>query len=216
MKPIHKKNNLTTKLKHTTMKIHLLYYLTAFILISCYTVNSTGKYSNQFFDEYKQKQTTVLLQQLYPKEYNSSIQSATFEWVIQCDSAIADTKLYINLTRKKASQLIENELYIKINEGSILKVPLRLSGSETHEVELIENNTSTTTDSTGTHESTSTSNTRLNYHTDAYQAQISDEILEKLKNSYALSLRLYSGAIPSTFTLGQGKMQKFNCFVNQQ
>ena len=199
------------------MKPIAILFVSTLLLMSCTSLFNQSNFSNHFYDEFKQKNTFVLKQMVTPEERNSNIQNEEFEYLIHNDSIDNDIRLFINLRRNIASQPIENQLYIKLNASEIHKITLKVIASKPQERNIVETATNTTVDTAGvSHTTENTSNRLMSWNDDTYEATIPFEIVEKMKRSHAITLRLYSGAMPATFVLNNSKMEKFNCFVNQE
>jgi hypothetical protein len=199
------------------MKPFCYFFISSFLLISCsYGIFQTQtNYSNEFYDEFKKKQTFVLKQDFTPNEQNTNIQSMLLEFLSEADSN-NDIQVFVSLNRISNSQPIESQLYLKINEKDIYVLPLKIVDSKPQEHNITETTTTVSFDTAGvSHSTEATSNRLIRWNSDNYTAIIPSEIIRIIKNSYAVTWRLYSGAIPATFRLNNSKMEKFNCFVNQ-
>ncbi len=183
------------------------------LIFSCTVGIAPNNYYNNFYDEFKDKTTFILKQDLYAKESNSNIGSINIEFIMYNDSADHDLQVFLTMTNNLP---IENKFYIKSNEKDIYIVPIELVVSKSREANISEISTTQKFDTSGVmHSESSTSNRVITYNTASYKAIIPFDIIENLKSSYAISWRLYSGALPSTYVLKNRNMEKFNCFINQ-
>jgi hypothetical protein len=199
------------------MKAIAYCFICSILLISCTFGINPSNYSNKFYDEFKDKHSFVLKQALMPYERNSNIQRVEFEFLTEIDSNNNDVQVFVNITRNIASQPIENQLYLKTDEKDIYILPLKIVDSKPKESNISETITTVSIDTAGvSHTSEATSNRIISWNSDNYTAIIPFEMVQKIKNSYAVTWRLYSGAIPATFNLNSAKMKNFNCFINQQ
>jgi hypothetical protein len=198
------------------MKLFSYLFCTSLLLLSCTFGTSPVNYSSQYYDEFKDQQTFVLKQQFQPSEHNSGIQSVHFEFLSKLGNSQNGVEMFLNITRDSNAQPIENQLYLKVNEKTIYTLPLKIFESKSQESNITEMTTPISTDSSGTQVSDSGQTTVIKWNSDNYKAIISEELVHKIKNSNAITWRLYSGAMPSSFILYSSKMDKFNAFLNQK
>ena len=162
-----------------------------FAIVSCGTYNSIQTYQ----DEFKGTKKHILNHLVRPQERRSLVASATITYEKEMLSSKTDVyNMYFVFTRGTTSFDIDRKGFVKIGDN---KFDVETKSMQTELKTGINDTSTTTSDSTGTH--TISSSETVHWVNDKFKIGLTTEMVAAIAKNKEMTVRFYSGPIPVTF-----------------
>ena len=162
-----------------------------FAIVSCGTYNSIQTYQ----DEFKGTKKHILNHLVRPEERRSLVTSAIITYEKEMLSSKTDVyNMYFVFTRGTTSFDIDRKGFVKIGDS---KFDVETKSMQTELKTGINDTSTTSTDSTGTH--TISSSETVHWINDKFKIGLTTEMVAAIAKSKEMTVRFYSGPIPVTF-----------------
>ncbi len=188
-------NHIAHFLNLKNMKSFLPLPLTTLFL--CVFVSCTAYFNriDTYHDEFKGTKKYILQHYVLPQERRSPVGSVNITYEKEITAAKTEVfNMYFVFTRGTTSFNIDRKGFLKI--GST-RFDIETKSMQTELKTGVNDTSTTTTDSTGTH--TIASSETVHWVNDKFKIALSPEMIAEIAKNQAMMIRFYSGPIPVTF-----------------
>lgn len=164
--------------------------------------NSYYNTITHYSDEFKKTETFILNQRFTPDEKNSLVNTALITYEKQKRTPVDKVTLFFVFERNPISFNIDKKGFIRTSGRNFEVEGVNLT-TENFTQTVVTNNNVITLDSTGVTSVAANSSATKSWLQDKFKLELSEEIVQTLRNGNDLTFRFYTNATPITFTLNK-------------
>lgn len=186
------------------MKNFRLILLNALLLLTVVSCNTYFNNITIYQDEFKSSKKFILNQYFRPEERKSLVSAVNITYEKEIMSVKPDVyNMYFVFTRGTTSFNIDRKGFLKIGES---KFDIETKDIQTELKTGVNDTSTTTTDSTGTH--TIASSETVHWVNDKFKIALSPDMVAAITQNNVMTIRFYSGPVPVTFNIKEGYYAK--------
>lgn len=179
------------------MKNFLLTLISALLLLTVVSCNTYFNNIQTYQDEFKSSKKFILNQYFRPEERKSLVSAVNITYEKEIMSVKPDVyNMYFVFTRGTTSFNIDRKGFLKIGES---KFDIETKDIQTELKTGVNDTSTTTTDSTGTH--TIASSETVHWVNDKFKIALSPDMVAAITQNNVMTIRFYSGPVPVTFII---------------
>ncbi len=181
-----------------------------FTTVSCETQSRSQTRIQTFNDEFKGSKKLLLEQRINPKNYfRSPVTYALITYEKEIIALKPDAfNVYFVFTRGSATFDLSNKGYIKIGDA---KFEIELKSMDVQHKTGMNDTSTTTSDSTGTH--TISSSETVQWINDKFRVDFTAIMVDAIAKNEEITLQFYSGPKPVTFIIAGRRFEELKEFV---